>query len=99
MSDGQSLVGNLALADDVGGAGEKQIGDMSVSIPLYVNIQGTAGHIHPDVFSGDLAQQRQHSYHRAGTGAAGIGEVLHPPLIGALIYMVRADDLVKVHIM
>ena len=71
---------------------------MSVSVPLYVNIQGTAGHIHPDVFSGDLSQQRQHSYHRAGTGAAGIGEVLHPPLIGALIYMVRADDLVKIHV-
>ena len=59
---------------------------MSAAVPLYVNIQGAAGHIHPDVFSGDLAQQRQHPVTtEPGTGAAGIGESPPPPpALGAL---------------
>ena len=64
MGDGsflqdQVFVGDLALADHIGGAGQIQVGDAAGRVTFRVHIQRAAGHIHPDVFAGDLAQQRQ----------------------------------------
>ncbi len=91
----QVFVGDLALADDVGGAGQIQVGDAAGRVTFRVHIQRAAGHVYPHMLAGDLAQQRQHRHHGAGAGAAGVGKILHPALVGALIHMVGADDLIK----
>ena len=93
----QLLVSDLALADDVGGTGEIQAVD-AAAVALRIDHQLTAGHIHLYAVAGDLALQGQHGYHRAGAGAAGVGEILHAPLKGALVQTVFTGDLIEVHV-
>ena len=83
------LVGDFALTYNIGGTGQIEISDVR-PIPIHIDNQLTAGHVDPDTMSADFALQCKNCNHRAGTCAAGIGEILNAPLKGSLINEVFA---------
>ena len=91
------IVGHFALGDDVGGAGQIQIGDFC-TFPFHVDDQLATGHIDFDALAADLAPQGQNGDQRTSAGAAGIGEIFYATFEGALVNMVFAKNFIEVDV-
>ena len=65
---------------------------------VHIHNELSAGHIHLDLMSADLALKRQGGSYAAGPGTAGVGKVLHTALKGALENLVLTGQLAEVDI-
>ena len=86
----ERFVGDLALTDDVRRTGQIKVADGEV-LAVDIHVQCAAGDIDPDTLAADRALEGQNCDDAAGTGPAGVGEVLHAALKGLLHQMVRAN--------
>ena len=92
-----NLIRDRSLADDVGRAGQIKACDAGLDL-FRIHDQLTAGHVGLHTLAGDLPQQSQDGHNRAGSGAAGICEILDPTLKCPLIELIGPGQLVKIHI-
>ena len=91
------FVGDFALGYDVGGAGEEEVGDPG-TVALYIDDELAARHVDFYAVSADFALQGQDGHKGTGSGSAGIGEIFHAALEGALIDMIFAEDFIEVDV-
>jgi hypothetical protein len=76
------FVGDFAFGDDVGGAGEEEVGNPG-TVALHIDDQLTAGHIDFYAVAADLALQGQNGDQRTGSGSAGVSEVFYAAFLAA----------------
>lgn len=93
----ERFVGDLALTDDVRRTGQIKVADGEV-LAVDIHVQRTAGNIDSDTLAADRALEGQNCDDAAGAGPAGVGEVLHASLKGFFHQMVRANQVIEIHV-
>ena len=68
------------------------------ALPVDVHRQRPAGHMNLHLTAADLSLKGERRYYAAGAGAAGVGEILHAPLEGALVKFILTGQLIEVDV-